>query len=193
MRDKTHAQRTLNDNVPHEVKQRRLRELIDCYQMHVHAKNSEREVGRLRLVLVEGPSKKQKGNTKTWTGRTDQNKRILFPVDEVDDRVVKGWTEEDIKPILDMSQAQDIEAETARSILNRAARVAIGQGDYAVVKVTEAKGHTLRGQLLWRATMEKFANSGLSGMDAESLQRGLLIQDWLAYERNSDSAAAACL
>ena len=76
MREKTHAHRVMEDNVPEEVKQRRLRELIDTFQSNIQQKNQESEVGKLRLVLLEGPSKRSE---LAWHGRTDQNKRIIFP------------------------------------------------------------------------------------------------------------------
>ena len=45
-------------------------------------------------------------------------------------------------------------------------KVPLEAGDYAVVQVTEARGHTLRGRLLWRATMKGFneMNIGQGGM-----------------------------
>lgn len=84
MRDKTHAARAYQDKVPADVKQRRLTEIIDVFRQAVHRKNANEEVGRLRLVLVEGESKRSKADARSWSGRTDQNKRILFPVDEND-------------------------------------------------------------------------------------------------------------
>lgn len=34
----------------------------------------------------------------------------------------------------------------------------VAAGDYAVVEVTEVKGHTLRGKLLWKSTLAGFAD-----------------------------------
>ena len=45
-------------------------------------------------------------------------------------------------------------------------------GDYAVVEVTEAKGHTLRGRVLWKTTLanfSKFETDRLSNLHAEQL------------------------
>ena len=85
MRDKTYASRAMQDNVAADIKQRRLQELIDVYRERIHSKNERDEIGQLRLVLVEGPTKKQRSDLKigttTWHGRTDQNKRILFDVE----------------------------------------------------------------------------------------------------------------
>jgi hypothetical protein len=45
-------------------------------------------------------------------------------------------------------------------------------GDYALVEVTEAKGHTLRGRVLWKTTLanfSKFETDRLSTFHAEQL------------------------
>lgn len=46
-------------------------------------------------------------------------------------------------------------------------------GDYAVVQVTEARGHTLRGRLLWRTTLSRFAEMNLSLNDEQLLKDAL--------------------
>jgi len=165
MRGKTHAHRTMQDNVPEDVKQRRLRELIDTFQHHVHQKNVDQEIGRLRLVLVEGQSKRSQD---MWSGRTDQNKRILFPVDGVDDNILCRSDE-----CFQLYQQDDVplRSEAWRQQVLQA-------GDYAVVQVTEAKGHTLRGKLLCRTTLTNFGRSGLSGVDGASLERADRFKKW---------------
>ena len=75
MREKTHAHRRLVDDVPEDVKQRRLREVIDTFNAGARASNEE-EVGRHHLVLLEGQSKKDAAE---WMGRTDTNKRVVLP------------------------------------------------------------------------------------------------------------------
>jgi tRNA A37 methylthiotransferase MiaB len=78
LRDRTHAAHTLEDDVPAEVKQRRLQEIIACFRSNVQLRNEREELGRLRLVLVEGPSSKSSSTKPTLTGRTDGNKRCVF-------------------------------------------------------------------------------------------------------------------
>jgi len=63
--------------------------------------------------------------------------------------------------------------------VNMLSRVSLQPGDYAVVKVTQAKGHTLRGRLLWRTSITAFDQTGLSGKDVESLQRAAVLKDML--------------
>lgn len=52
---KTHAYHRLQDDVPAEVKQRRLQELIDVFREEA-ARVNESLVGSTQLVLVEGVS-----------------------------------------------------------------------------------------------------------------------------------------
>ncbi|HAD35074.1 MAG TPA: tRNA (N6-isopentenyl adenosine(37)-C2)-methylthiotransferase MiaB, partial [Chitinophagaceae bacterium] len=63
------------DDIPAEVKNRRLNEIISLHRSHSEQKNKE-EIGKIHLILVEGPSKK---NPEEWCGRTDTNKMVIFP------------------------------------------------------------------------------------------------------------------
>lgn len=83
LREKTHAARTMTDDVPEEIKQRRLREIIDRFHTHIIAKNRVEEYGKLHLVLVEGHSTKSTDENPYFTGRTDGNKRVIFPATSV--------------------------------------------------------------------------------------------------------------
>ena len=153
-REGTHAARTMTDNVPEEVKQRRLREIIDTYQEVVRAKNKLEEVGRIRLVLVEGETKKRSRDVdgvRTWQGRTDQNKRIVFPVGswDDDDLAVPCWSEVDARSRMDRLRNPVTMMDEA--LLADAPSERLQKGDYAVVYVTEARGHTLRGRLCWKS------------------------------------------
>ncbi|VEU38282.1 unnamed protein product [Pseudo-nitzschia multistriata] len=164
MRDKTHASRAMEDNVAADIKQRRLQELIDVFREKVHAKNERVEVGRLRLVLVEGPTKKQRADlpegTATWHGRTDQNKRILFDVEtnaEIAQTNATVWKEHHALEMLHQHQQQQQYFNLPLEQLATTRRTDLTPGDYAVVSVTEAKGHTLRGRMLWKTTLSDFA------------------------------------
>lgn len=183
MREKTHAHRTMQDNVPEETKQRRLREIIDVFHHHVHEKNQEREVGRLRLVLVEGESKRSKT---TWHGRTDQNKRILFPVE--DDGENSCRTDELVRPLLSHIRSGN-SVDLFKEHMYDAARVTLQPGDYAAVHVTEAKGHTLRGYVLWRTSMASFTEMKLNTSDLHD-DAALLTQLLSNQEHEQNKAAA---
>jgi tRNA A37 methylthiotransferase MiaB len=162
MRDKTHAHRQMQDDVPQQVKQQRLQEIIDTFRTQVQRRNEEREVGRLRLVLVEGESKRSTPDHVTWHGRTDQNKRVVFPVPS-DSRCK---TQDDAKALLTLLR----NVGSARVQEFGSSGVSLRPGDYAVVQVTEARGHTLRGQLLWRTTLSSFAEMNLSPTDEQQLR-----------------------
>lgn len=74
-RPRTLAQRKYEDDVPEDVKARRLQEVIDL-QMKFNAKNTEKMVGKTHRVLIEGVSKK---SDKELCGRTSQNAVVVFP------------------------------------------------------------------------------------------------------------------
>ena len=73
MREKTMAHRRFVDDVPEEVKQRRLREVIDLFYSKLYALN-QRFLGSRQLILIEGPSKK---DSSVLQGRTDGNKIVI--------------------------------------------------------------------------------------------------------------------
>lgn len=186
MREKTHAHRTMQDNVPEETKQRRLREVIDMFHKHVHGKNTEREVGRLRLVLVEGESKRSNAaGQRTWHGRTDQNKRIMFPWEESE---TACWTDESVRPLLSQIRSGDSIDATKKYNFD-AARVSLQPGDYAAVQVTEAKGHTLRGRVLWQTSMAAFEEMKLNSSTLQD-DAALLMQLLTTQEHECVTAAA---
>ncbi|MBD2720942.1 tRNA (N6-isopentenyl adenosine(37)-C2)-methylthiotransferase MiaB [Hymenobacter armeniacus] len=71
----TLAARKLEDDIPLEVKKRRLQEVIDRQQIHARARYA-RMVGRVHQVLVEGPSKR---SAEHLSGRNSQNQVVIFP------------------------------------------------------------------------------------------------------------------
>lgn len=71
----TLAAKKYEDDVPEDVKKRRLSEIIAIQSEVSKIKNKARE-GKVFKVLVEGESKKSKED---WMGRTDQNIICVFP------------------------------------------------------------------------------------------------------------------
>jgi tRNA-2-methylthio-N6-dimethylallyladenosine synthase len=71
----TLASRKYEDDIPQEVKSRRLNEIIEL-QMKLSLASKERDVGQTLEVLAEGVSKKSEGHL---YGRTSQNKVVVFP------------------------------------------------------------------------------------------------------------------
>lgn len=74
-RPNTYAQRNLPDDVPEEVKTKRLQEIIDL-QNQLSAESKQKDIGKTFEVLVEGYSKK---SNEFLFGRNSQNKVIVFP------------------------------------------------------------------------------------------------------------------
>ena len=70
----TFASRHYPDDIPEEVKLRRLNEIISLQQRLSHESN-KRDVGKRFEILVEGESKKDKSQ---YFGRNSQNKVIVF-------------------------------------------------------------------------------------------------------------------
>lgn len=71
----TYASKHLADDVPEDVKGRRLQEIVDL-QMKLSLASNKADIGKTFEVLVEGVSKKSK--TELF-GRTSQNKVVVFP------------------------------------------------------------------------------------------------------------------
>lgn len=74
-RPETGAARKLKDDVPEEIKKRRLKEVISL-QNRISASVKKQDVGMVFEVLVEGRSKKSEDHL---YGRTSQNKVVVFP------------------------------------------------------------------------------------------------------------------
>ena len=74
----TLASRKLDDNIPEEIKQRRLSEIIDLQFKHSF-ENLSNYVKKTTVVLIEKESKKSKG---FWAGRNEQNIMVVFPKED---------------------------------------------------------------------------------------------------------------
>lgn len=70
----TYASKHLPDDVPEEVKLRRLNEMI-ALQNELSAESYRKDVGKVLVVLVEGTSKRSRSQL---FGRTEQNKVVVF-------------------------------------------------------------------------------------------------------------------
>jgi len=88
----TSAARHLKDDVPEEVKTRRLSEIISL-QNRLSAAGKQGDIGKVFEVLVEGKAKKPAG---AMRGRTSGNKVVVFqtdrvkPGDYVDIRIIRA-------------------------------------------------------------------------------------------------------
>ncbi|MDQ6756991.1 MAG: tRNA (N6-isopentenyl adenosine(37)-C2)-methylthiotransferase MiaB [Bacteroidota bacterium] len=71
----TLAERRYADDVPEEIKKKRLQEVIALHRIQ-SLKSMQNELGRTAKVLIEGDSKK---SDEHWAGRSDNNKVVVFP------------------------------------------------------------------------------------------------------------------
>ncbi|WP_411028855.1 tRNA (N6-isopentenyl adenosine(37)-C2)-methylthiotransferase MiaB [Spongiimicrobium sp. 3-5] len=71
----TLAARKLKDDVPDEIKKRRLTEIINLQRGH-GLYRTQQHVGKVVEVLIEGTSKK---SDQHWMGRNSQNTVVVFP------------------------------------------------------------------------------------------------------------------
>ncbi|SFC08519.1 tRNA (N6-isopentenyl adenosine(37)-C2)-methylthiotransferase MiaB [Spirosoma endophyticum] len=71
----TLAAKKYPDDIPEDVKKRRLSEII-ARQLEHSAKRNQRHIGQVQRVLIEGPSKR---SDDFLCGRNDQNKMVVFP------------------------------------------------------------------------------------------------------------------
>jgi len=70
----TLAARRYTDDVPEDIKKRRLQEIVEL-QNRLSLESNKKDIGKTFKVLIEGDSKK---STKEWKGRSTQNKVIVF-------------------------------------------------------------------------------------------------------------------
>lgn len=74
VREETWAAQNLEDDIPEAVKLERLENLIDL-QKGIAGEVNQREIGKVRDVLVDGKSRRDES---VWKGKTGQNKTVLF-------------------------------------------------------------------------------------------------------------------
>jgi tRNA-2-methylthio-N6-dimethylallyladenosine synthase len=71
----TLAARRYEDDVPEDVKKRRLTEVV-ALQRELSAKSHERQIGKTFKVLIEMDSRRSSDD---WSGRNSQGKVVVFP------------------------------------------------------------------------------------------------------------------
>ena len=79
-RPKTLAERRFDDDIPEEVKGRRLNEIIEKQLAH-SLKSNQKQIGTVQKVLIEGPSKRSEEHL---CGRTGRNSMVVFPKESYD-------------------------------------------------------------------------------------------------------------
>lgn len=74
-RPKTLAERRFEDDIPEELKGRRLNEIIEKQLAH-SLKSNQKQIGIIQKVLIEGTSKRSEDHL---CGRTGRNSMVVFP------------------------------------------------------------------------------------------------------------------
>jgi tRNA-2-methylthio-N6-dimethylallyladenosine synthase len=70
----TLAQRRYKDDIPEEVKKRRLTEVVEM-QNRLSLESNKKDIGKIFKVLIESTSKKSEND---WMGKTSENKVMIF-------------------------------------------------------------------------------------------------------------------
>lgn len=78
-RPKTLAERRFDDDVPEDVKGRRLTEIINKQNQH-SLESNKKQIGKVQKVLVEGPSRK---SDEQFCGRNTRNSMVVFDKGDV--------------------------------------------------------------------------------------------------------------
>lgn len=71
----TKAHKSMKDDVPEEIKSKRLDEIIQL-QQRLSLESNKKDIGKEFEVLVEGKSKRSQDD---FFGRNSQNKVVVFP------------------------------------------------------------------------------------------------------------------
>jgi tRNA-2-methylthio-N6-dimethylallyladenosine synthase len=78
----TLAARRFSDDIPEDVKKRRLDEVVKL-QNRLSLQSNKKDLGKTFVVLIEGDSKKSAAD---WRGRSSQNKEVVFPKEGLDSK-----------------------------------------------------------------------------------------------------------
>lgn len=76
----TLAQKRYKDDVPLDIKKRRLQEVVDL-QNRLSLESNQRDIGKTFKILIEGDSKK---SDKDWMGRSSEGKVFVFSKENYD-------------------------------------------------------------------------------------------------------------
>lgn len=139
LREKTRAARRLVDDVPEDVKKRRLAELLDVFRRH-QLERLEEELGLMHLVLVEGPSRHSTPAQPQLQGRTCTNVRVVFADSLIDEN---------------MGGAHG----TAARVQHLGSAKRLRQGEYVAVRVTHTTYATLHAEVLGRTSLQAFVRA----------------------------------
>ena len=132
MREKTSAHRNLPDDVPTEVKQARLKKMIDVFMKAQLARTQKENLGAHHLVLVDGKGKKDN----QLKGKTDTYRSVIF---------------EQRHGLPVVKSADEYRGQVARESVDT-----VNKGDYVMVKVNTTSSNTLFGEAVCKLDFNTF-------------------------------------
>lgn len=141
LREKTHAHRKYEDDVPEAVKQRRLSEIIETFRA-ASVPRFVSQIGSTQLVLVTGPSKR---DSREWLGLNDKGQKVIFPNKPL------PLAEDMVKNI-----PVEMHCEEHRDPR---------PGDYVEVQIMQTRAASLRGQPLARTDIRNFSMKSSSELE----------------------------
>ena len=134
----------MSDDVPEDVKQRRLQEIIDAFR-DAAGEKQKTEIGRVHLCTVEGPSKK---NERELTGKTDTSKWAIFADTPVG--IYGGEVDRDEDGGRGGEDGSATEETKKKGLSTPRA------GEYVAVRITGCTTGSLFGECLGRTTLSAF-------------------------------------
>jgi len=147
LREKTHAHRNYVDDVPDDVKQRRLSELISAFREST-GQRYDSQVGTTQLLLVEGTNKRAPESE--LIGKSDRGHRISFqnvPLTDVSNLPPHR---------MEIAGLGDRPAEDALNLAINGNKRNPRIGDYVEVLITKSSRATLFGEALCLTNLTSF-------------------------------------
>ncbi|XP_031626407.1 CDK5RAP1-like protein [Contarinia nasturtii] len=130
MREKTTAHRRFVDDVPQDVKNRRVYEMAKVFRDGAEELNAAC-VGKKQLILIEGTSKK---SNDAYFGRNESNTKVIIPANA------------EIYQDYESAQRHDMDAKQP-----------IKPGNFVVVDITESNSQVLKGTPLYHSSISDFS------------------------------------
>ena len=155
-RERTHAAYHLDDDVPDDVKNRRLREVIDAFREGARTRHAE-DIGTLQLVLIDGPARKSTPGAPLWAGRTDSSKRCIVGEYAVEQSIATLLARGNLGPGATVGESA----------------VPLRPGQYVAAYVRGSGDTSLQATALAASTLDEFATLGpvlRKSLQAESFE-----------------------
>lgn len=108
---------------------------MDTFRETAYNRSQQMDLDRVKLVLVEGESRKSTADLPQMTGRTDTHKRVVFDIS-----CMSTWHE----------------WKSNKNNNNNSRKIHLKPGDYVAVHIQEAAVSTLKGVPLFKTTMNEF-------------------------------------